>query len=1006
MSKLFLRPAALLALLLLAAPRLTHAQTGAVGIGTTAPDASAALDIVSSSKGLLLPRLTQAQVAAIAGPATGLLVFQTDGLAGFYYNAGTPAAPAWQQLTTATGTALTFGNGLTQTGSAVGLGGTLGQNTTLGLAGYSLGLTGGKVGIGTTSPQQALDVNGGILARGNSLINTPGTYLQWNRSGNQGETWLLNQPGNGQGGIYFGQSDTGSSGSNTVKEWARFSSNGDLTLGGGIGGSGYNFTVRGTTIMYGVLNVQSEMAVYRNLGVGGNISVDGQIRLNFGGLQFPDGSVQTSAAISAASAVLNQTSQQANANFNISGNGIVGGRMGVGTSSPAGQLANTASNVLGSDFNGISSQGLGWVNTSGVGYAGVFYNANNIANGPGLAVKVASTAAAALDVSQSVSAGAAGTPLLRVNGNGRVGIGTIYPNQPLSIQASTASNSPLLGFYSAAGADKFNFSLADGGLNLSESGVATGRLFVQLGGNVGIGTSNPGQKLEVAGQVYSSTGGFRFPDGSVQTTAATTSTNAVLNQTSQQTASFNVSGTGTVGGLLTAGSATVGGNVGIGTSTPGQKLDVAGNANVSGNGTVGGLLTAGSATVSGNVGIGTTAAAPATQALDVRGNVRLGANGGSSATGTGQTIEFVGPGLNTDPVGFYRVNPASDQSELRVVVGDGADNNDKFVVGRTSASAEGGIPTSTFTPNFTVTSAGNVGIGTSTPAQKLDVTGNANVSGNSSVGGLLTAGSATVSGNVGIGTSTPGQKLDVAGNANVSGNAVVAGTLGIGTTTPAGGLHITSGNGGPGTGTGTAGVVMGGAATLPPYLELRGSGTSGSPTTPYLDFAETSDQDYATRLISVGGTLNVSGSNALLLKVNGSVQATNVTYTSDARFKQHVRPLVGALSSVLALRGVRYEWNALGVQHGGTAGASQVGVLAQEVEKVYPELVSTDKDGYKAVNYAQLTPVLLEAIKELAAQNEALKAQNAALKAETTAALETFEARLRRLEAGGAQAQR
>jgi len=78
--------------------------------------------------------------------------------------------------------------------------------------------------------------------------------------------------------------------------------------------------------------------------------------------------------------------------------------------------------------------------------------------------------------------------------------------------------------------------------------------------------------------------------------------------------------------------------------------------------------------------------------------------------------------------------------------------------------------------------------------------------------------------------------------------------------------------------------------------------------------------------------------------------------------------------------------------------------------------VSIDKDGYKAVNYAQLTPVLLEAIKELAAQNEALKTQAATTKAElqtvkaqaaqATATLETFEARLRRLEAGSPQAQR
>ncbi len=98
-----------------------------------------------------------------------------------------------------------------------------------------------------------------------------------------------------------------------------------------------------------------------------------------------------------------------------------------------------------------------------------------------------------------------------------------------------------------------------------------------------------------------------------------------------------------------------------------------------------------------------------------------------------------------------------------------------------------------------------------------------------------------------------------------------------------------------------------------------------------------------------------------------------------------------------------------------------MGVLAQEFEKIYPELVSTDKDGYKAVNYAQLTPVLLEALKEQQAQIEALKSEAAAAqaalrtvqsqatadKAQATAALETFEARLRRLEAGtGGQAQR
>lgn len=73
-----------------------HAQ--GVGINTTgAPaDTSAILDLSSTTRGLLLPRLTAAQRAAIALPATGLVVFQTDGTPGMYWNAGTPAAPSWK----------------------------------------------------------------------------------------------------------------------------------------------------------------------------------------------------------------------------------------------------------------------------------------------------------------------------------------------------------------------------------------------------------------------------------------------------------------------------------------------------------------------------------------------------------------------------------------------------------------------------------------------------------------------------------------------------------------------------------------------------------------------------------------------------------------------------------------------------------------------------------------------------------------------------------------------
>jgi hypothetical protein len=91
-----------------------HAQN--MGVGTTTPDASAVLDVSSANKGLLIPRMTATTRTSIPNPATGLMVFQTDGSTGFYYNAGTPAAPSWillQPSTNVTAQGNTF-NGVNQ----------------------------------------------------------------------------------------------------------------------------------------------------------------------------------------------------------------------------------------------------------------------------------------------------------------------------------------------------------------------------------------------------------------------------------------------------------------------------------------------------------------------------------------------------------------------------------------------------------------------------------------------------------------------------------------------------------------------------------------------------------------------------------------------------------------------------------------------------------------------------------------------------------------------------
>src|SRR5262245_48442431 len=74
------------------------------------PDPSSMLDIQSTSKGLLVPRMTQLQRLAISNPANGLLIYQLDADSGFYYNAGSKASPKWISLQSQSGGWSTRGN--------------------------------------------------------------------------------------------------------------------------------------------------------------------------------------------------------------------------------------------------------------------------------------------------------------------------------------------------------------------------------------------------------------------------------------------------------------------------------------------------------------------------------------------------------------------------------------------------------------------------------------------------------------------------------------------------------------------------------------------------------------------------------------------------------------------------------------------------------------------------------------------------------------------------------
>ena len=129
----------------------------------------------------------------------------------------------------------------------------------------------------------------------------------------------------------------------------------------------------------------------------------------------------------------------------------------------------------------------------------------------------------------------------------------------------------------------------------------------------------------------------------------------------------------------------------------------------------------------------------------------------------------------------------------------------------------------------------------------------------------------------------------------------------------------------------------------------------------------------------IGGDLEVSGSlttgigtiSGGGLSINGSITATgDITayYSSDERLKDNVSPIINALSKVKQIGGYEFDWNN-DSEHSG----HDVGVIAQEIEKVLPEVVVDRDNGYKAVRYEKIVALLIEAVKEQQSQIDELK---------------------------------
>ena len=133
------------------------------------------------------------------------------------------------------------------------------------------------------------------------------------------------------------------------------------------------------------------------------------------------------------------------------------------------------------------------------------------------------------------------------------------------------------------------------------------------------------------------------------------------------------------------------------------------------------------------------------------------------------------------------------------------------------------------------------------------------------------------------------------------------------------------------------------------------------------DDNSTDQTRYLTQVSGVSSNVYISTSELTFNPSTGTVAATLFSASSDERLKNNINTIIDPLGKVLQLRGVTFTWK--------QSGRDSIGVVAQEVEKIIPEIV-TETNGVKQVAYDALVPLLIEAIKEQQKQIDELKKIN------------------------------
>ena len=220
----------------------------------------------------------------------------------------------------------------------------------------------------------------------------------------------------------------------------------------------------------------------------------------------------------------------------------------------------------------------------------------------------------------------------------------------------------------------------------------------------------------------------------------------------------------------------------------------------------------------------------------------------------------------------------------------------------------------------------------------------------------------TANGNVGLGTNSPNRRFHVTFDDDNSAETDPRNVNGI---------RITNNNSTTGTYTALSFSTPGSASGL-------GARRVDANRVDLFIFSETSG-DFEKVTFKANGNIGIGTTTPTeKLHVVGNICYTGTSATcSDRRYKKDIRPIKNSLAAINAIEGIYYKWKTNKFTDKAFSKNRQIGFIAQEVEKYFPEVVLTDDAGYKSVDYGRLTPVLFRAIKE---QQEIIEQQAGQMK--------------------------